>query len=62
MVIYIVLVITFPPKTGAPQYRSHFTGLFQGRQPSVRRILGQLSSLQAALLLLVIYYVGEFSC
>lgn len=25
MVIYIVLVIKFPPKTDAPQYRSHFT-------------------------------------
>ena len=33
--------------------------IFQGRQPCVRRISGQYSSLQAALLILVIYYVGE---
>ena len=30
------------------------------KQPSVRRISGQYSSLQAALLVLEIYYVGEF--
>ena len=34
--------------------------IFLGRQPCVRRILGQYSSLQAALLVLVIYNVDEF--
>ena len=40
--------------------RTYFIKIFQGRQPWVRRISGQNSSLQAALLVLVIYYVGEF--
>ena len=34
-----------------------FMKKFQGRQPLVRRISSQYSSLQAALLVLVIYYV-----
>ena len=37
-----------------------FINKFQGRQPLVRRILGQYSSLQAALLVLVIYNIDEF--
>ena len=42
------------------KYEIYFITNFQGRQPWVRRISGQYSSLQAALLVLVIYYMGEF--
>ena len=38
----------------------YFINKFQGRQPWVQRILGQYSSLQAALLVLVIYNIDEF--
>ena len=44
----------------ARTFSCHFIKIFQGRQPWIRRISGQYSSLQTALLVLVIYYMSEF--
>ena len=43
-----------------PADRGNFIANFQGCQPWVWRISGQYSSLQAALLVLLIYYMSEF--